>query len=104
MNRYVIALAPIAYNFNFKLKNPLIGAPTDIVSLIALVATFLFNLAIPVAVIVIIYGGLRMLLSGGVPANYQKGLNALKYASLGLAILLIGQGFVSLIKSILSVK
>lgn len=71
---------------------------TDILGIIA---NFIFNLGVPVAVIIIIYGGIMMLISGGKPAQYQKGINALKYAVYGLAILLVGKGFFSLIKTFL---
>lgn len=91
-------------SFNFKLKNYLIGDPKDISGVANIIGRFIFNLGIPLAVIVIIYGGLRMLTSGGKLENYKEGLSALKYASLGLAILLIGKGFVSLVQSILSIK
>jgi len=89
-------------NYNYAVPGAL--KVSSFPDLVGVVANYIFNLAIPVAVLVIIYGGFRMLTSGGVPANYKKGLDALKYAALGLAILLIGKGFVSLVKSILSVK
>ena len=91
-------------SIEFQLKNPLKGGAKSLTELIGIVANFIFNLGIPVAVIVIIYGGFLMLTSGGKPEAYKKGLDALKYAVLGVAILLIGQGFVSLIQSILGIK
>jgi predicted small integral membrane protein len=91
-------------SFFANLINPLVGQPGSIAELISIITNYILNLAIPISVIIIIYGGFRMLTSRGVPASYQKGLDALKYASLGLAVLLIAKGFVSLIQSILSVK
>ncbi|MDO8591371.1 MAG: hypothetical protein Q7R60_00400, partial [bacterium] len=58
----------------------------------------------PVAVIIIIYAGFVMLTSGGNPGRFQQGTHALWYAILGLAIVFIGKGFVTLIKSILSLR
>jgi magnesium-transporting ATPase (P-type) len=72
--------------------------------LINIIGKWIFNLAIPLAVIVIIYAGVTMLTAGGNPANFKKGAEALKYAVIGLAVVLIGKGFVTLIKSILSLR
>ena len=85
------------------LTNPLKGAE-NLTDILGIIATFIFNLGVPVAVIIIIYSGIRMLISGGKPAEYQKGINGLKYALYGLAILLIGKGFFSLIKTFLGGK
>ncbi len=90
--------------FNFQIDNYLAGKPTSISGLALIIATFLVALAIPVAVLIIIYAGFLMLTSGGNPERYKKGLTALRLAVLGLAIILIGRGFVSLIQSLLSVK
>ena len=82
------------------LTNPLRGAE-NLTDILGIIANFIFNLGVPVAVIIIIYGGITMLVSGGKPTVYQKGINALKYSMTGLAILLIGKGFFSLIKTFL---
>lgn len=97
--------ASLSYaEISFNLENPLAGQPTSLPQLIGIVAKFIFNIAIPISVLVIIYGGFMMLTSGGKPEKYKKGLDALKFASIGLAVLLIAKGFVSLVQSILSVK
>ena len=62
---------------------------------------WIFNISIPISIIIIIYGGILMLTAGGKPDKFAKGATALKYAVLGLAVILIGKGFVSLIKSFL---
>lgn len=81
--------------------NPLKGGAENILDLLALIANFIFNLGVPVAVIIIIISGIRMLVSGGKPAAYQKGVDGLKWSIVGLAVLLIGKGFFSLIKTFL---
>ncbi len=88
--------------YNFDLPNP-IGV-TNFQDLINIIGKWIFNLAIPIAVIVIIYAGVLMLTAGGVPARFQKGAKALWYAVLGLAVVLIGKGFVTLVQSILSLR
>lgn len=85
------------------LINPLKGAE-NLVDILGIIANFVFNLGVPVAVIIVIYSGITMLVSGGKPAVYQKGINGLRYALEGLAILLIGKGFFSLIKTFLGGK
>ncbi len=86
----------------FELLNP-IGVE-NFQDLINIIGRWIFNLAIPIAVIIIIYAGVLMLTAGGVPAQFQKGAKALWYAVLGLAVVLIGKGFVTLIQSILSLR
>lgn len=89
-------------SYSFNLLNP-IGV-TDFQDLINIIGKWIFNLAIPIAVIIIIYAGVLMLTAGGVPARFQKGAKALWYAVIGLAVVLIGKGFVTLVQSILSLK
>ncbi|MBI2676599.1 MAG: hypothetical protein HYX21_01420 [Candidatus Yanofskybacteria bacterium] len=90
--------------FKFKIDNPLAGKADNIIDLLAILANFIFQLGVPVAVIIIIYSGILYLVSADRPAVVQKATNGLKYAAIGLAVLLIGKGFVSLVQSILSVK
>ena len=65
------------------------------------IGKFLLQIAIPIAVIIIIYAGILFLTSGGNQDRVKKARTALLYAVVGLAIILIGQGFFVLIKSIL---
>lgn len=86
----------------FNLENP-IGAE-NFQDLINIIGKWIFNLAIPIAVIMIIYAGVLMLTAGDKPAQFQKGTKALWYAVLGLAVVLIGKGFVTLVQSILNLR
>ena len=86
----------------FNLPNP-IGVE-NFQDLINIIGKWIFNLAIPIAVIVIIYAGVLMLTAGGNPTKFQQGTKALWYAVIGLAVVLIGKGFVTLIQSILSLR
>ena len=83
------------------ITNPLKGGGENIIDILGIIVNFIFNLGVPVAVIIIIISGIRMLVSGGKPANYQKGVDGLKWSIVGLAVLLIGKGFFSLIKTFL---
>ncbi len=86
----------------FEIRNP-IGVD-NFQDLVNIIGRWIFNLAIPIAVIIIIYAGVLMLISGGNPAQFQKGAKALWYAVIGLAVVLIGKGFITLIQSILSLR
>ncbi len=88
---------------SWQIKNPFKGGVDSVMGLLAVLANFIFQLGIPVAVIIIIYSGVTYL-TAGTTDRVKRGTNGLKYAALGLAILLIGKGFVALIQSILSIK
>lgn len=75
--------------------------PTSFTELLNVIITWIFNIAIPIAMIMIIWAGLTMLTAGGKPANYEKGKKMLGYAIAGLVVIFIGKGFISLVKSIL---
>lgn len=86
--------------FIFKLENPL--EADNFIELIDVLATWLFNLAIPVVVVMIVYAGVMFLTSRGEPAKVTKARQILLYAVVGFAIILIGKGFITLIESILN--
>lgn len=94
--------APVTTQYVFNLPNP-IGV-TNFQDLVNIIGKWIFNLAIPIAVIIIIWAGVLMLTSGGDPGRFKKGTTALWYAVIGLAIVLIGKGFVTLIQSILNLR
>ncbi len=85
-----------------KLCNPL---PTDDFNgLLVQIGVAIRDIAIPIAVIVIIWAGIQFLTANGSPEKISTAKKALWYAIIGLAIIFIGTGFVDLIKSILSLK
>ena len=88
-------------SFTFSIPNPLKGGADDFSELVKIIAEWIFNLAIPIAVAMIVYSGILFLTAGGEPGKITKAKDVLKYAVIGLAIILIGSGFITLIKSIL---
>ncbi|MFH1769881.1 MAG: hypothetical protein ABH833_04445 [Parcubacteria group bacterium] len=86
----------------FSIPNPL-GAD-DFGEFIELLSSALLKLAIPIAIALILYSGVLFIISQGVPEKITKARNTLTYTLLGLAIVLIGRGFVSLIQSILALS
>lgn len=74
---------------------------TDFISFVNAVGAWFYRLGIPVAIVVIIYAGAIMMLSQGNEKMIVRGKSMLKYAIIGLAILFVGRGFFTLIKSII---
>lgn len=87
--------------YPFEITNPLKGGASDFTSLVKIIAQWIFNLAIPIAVAMIVYSGILFLTAQGEPGKVTKAKEVLKYAVIGLAIILVGSGFVTLIKSVL---
>ncbi|MBI2674208.1 MAG: hypothetical protein HYX22_00515 [Candidatus Yanofskybacteria bacterium] len=87
-------------SFQFSLDNPL--EADNFLELIDVLATWLFNLSIPIVVVMIVYAGVMFLTSRGEPAKVTKARQILLYAVVGFAIILIGKGFITLIESILN--
>lgn len=86
----------------YNLINPLRGGSRNILDVALLISNWIFNVAITIATILIIYGGVRFLVSRGIPGEVEKAKNILWYAVLGLTIILIGKGFIALIESVLN--
>lgn len=72
--------------------------------LLSLLAGALVKIAIPILVIIIIWSGIQLVISAGSPEKIGKAWKTLKFALIGFAIILIGEGFVTLIKSILELR
>ncbi|MEK7583169.1 MAG: pilin [Patescibacteria group bacterium] len=64
----------------------------------------IIKIAIPLAVIMIIWIGIQFFLSQGNPEKVSSARKALWWTIVGLMIILIGEGFVSLIRSILELS
>lgn len=74
----------------------------DVVSLIRSVLQWMIWIAIPVAVMVIIFAGVMLMTSQGNQKRIDQGKKMLTYAVVGIAIILIGSGFYTLIVSIIN--
>lgn len=84
------------------IPNPFGGRLDTFDKLFGVVLTFLYYLAGPVVVVMIVYSGLMFLWGRGEPAKIKMAKDILLYALIGLAIILIGNGFIVLLKSILA--
>lgn len=95
----VSAQTPTPSSVDFEIENPI--ESESLMELIDAIAGWILAISIPISVIAIIYAGILFLTSQGVPAKVSKAKDILKYAIIGLAIIMIGRGFVTLIQSIL---
>ena len=88
----------VSWNFS----NPL--RAENITELIATIMTWLRIIVLPIAVIVIVISGIMMMYAGKDPGKFQTGKKMLTWAVVGLAVILIGEGFTKLIESIIELK
>lgn len=87
--------------FTFEIPNPFSGRISTFNDLLDAVILFLYYIAGPMIVVMIVLAGLYLTFSRGEPDKIQKGKQILLYAVIGLIIILIGRGFIVLLDSIL---
>ncbi len=82
-----------------EIPNPLIVGTFQ--ALVERIARYLFQIGIPIAVIMIIYAAFLYLTASGNPEKISKAHKTLIYALVGLAILFLAWGLTSLVKELL---
>lgn len=82
-----------------QLFDPLQG--TSLTDLLEQILSGLTVLAIPVVSIMVMIGAYYIITSGGNPGNRQKGLDYIKWAAIGFAILLLATSVAAIVKSII---
>ena len=75
----------------------------DLITLAEAVAGYAFRIAIPIAVAVVVYAGIKFLLARGNASQIQDAKRILLWAVVGVAVLAIGSGFIALINDILGI-
>ncbi len=100
MNKRGTIAKVAATGSTFKIENPL--GSGDLAELGKTLSSRLLELAIPVAVLMYIWAGVLMLTAGAKPENVSKAKSIATYTTIGLVVILIGGGFVDLIKSIIN--
>src|SRR3989344_736717 len=86
---------------SWRITNPLVGNPQNVLEAVLLIINWLANIAGSLIVIMIIYGGVKFLLSRGNPGEVGKAKTILTWALIGMAVVLIGKGFVFIVDGIL---
>ena len=69
--------------------------------MIANIIGWISNIGKAVAVIMIIYAGLLFMISGGNEEKITKAKKTLIWSLIGLGVLIIGDGFVNIVKNLL---
>jgi hypothetical protein len=92
--------APVSLFDGLNIPNPFGGQLDTFDKLFGVVILFLYYLAAPIVVIMIILAGLLFLIGRGEPSKVQTAKKILTYAIVGLVIILIGRGFIALLESI----
>ena len=87
--------------FLFEIPNPFAGSINTFDDLINAIILFLYYIAGPIIVAMIVLAGLFFLFGRGEPNKVEAGKKILFYAVIGLIIILIGRGFIELLYSIL---
>ena len=88
------------YGANNSLNNPI--GTTDFTKLAESIIEWIVNIGILIAVFMIIYSGILFMISRGNDEDITKAKKALMWSLIGLAILIMGKTWITLIKSILS--
>lgn len=84
----------------YRIENPL--KADDFQGLLQTVAGGIREVAIVIAVIMYVWAGVQLLTSQGKPEKVASAKKLLWYTTIGLVVVLIGEGFIDLIKSILN--
>ena len=85
-----------------EIKNPL--GVNSFEDLIGKIIDFLVKIGVIIAPIFIIFAGFLFLTAGGDPNKISTAKNLILWTLVGLAILLVGKGLISILKQILEVK
>lgn len=85
-----------------EIENPL--GTTDFNELIGKIIDWIANIGALLAVIMIIYSGFLFMTSGGNEEKVTKAKKALTWSLVGLAVLLVGKGWVLIVKDLIGVE
>lgn len=80
-------------------QNPL--QAKSFTQLIEGIIDWVYSIGIVIAVLVIVYSGFLFMVSGGNEEKVTKAKRALMWSLIGLAVLLVGKGWVSIIQELL---
>lgn len=94
----ILLLAPIAMAYGVTIENPLRANTFE--ELVDSIITFIFNIALVVAPIMIIMAGFIFVTSGGNPRGVQQAKDILIYTVVGFFVIMISRGFITMIRGL----
>lgn len=96
---YFLFSASFASAAGGQLDNPL--GCGDFKACLDKIMPYFLAIAVPIASIMIIYGGFQMMTAAGDPQKFTAGKKTLLYAAIGLGVVLSAEGIVAMIQKIL---
>ena len=106
LSLFVVAVVPIfAFANTFAhvtLKNPL-GCGTFQLC-VCQIAGALFTIAVPIAIVMIIYGAFQMMIATGEPEKFATARKTITYAIAGLAVIMVSRGIIVVVYNVLGGK
>jgi len=89
---------PLTFTMAIEIPNPLQAQTFE--DLVIAIATFVWNIALAVAVIFVIIAGFLFVTGGGDPTQVQKAKNILIYTVIGIFVIGISRGLIEVIKNL----
>ena len=88
------------------LRNPLcrVGSNCTLIDVIERLIAYVIWLAAPIFVILVIYGGYKIMFARGNTSKVKEGSQVILQAAIGYGVILISWGVVALIRELLGVK
>ncbi|MFA7202000.1 MAG: pilin [Candidatus Paceibacterota bacterium] len=85
------------------LTNPLDASGAGTLSdLLNKIISYLTMISIPIITIMALYGGFQMLLAQDNAKKFEEGMKTLKHAALGAAVVIVADGVLYIVQSVLS--
>jgi len=72
--------------------------------LVGAINSFIFTVAVAVAPVLFVIGGFMIVTAGGNPLQVQKAQKLMLYTAIGLAVILLAQAIVAVIKNVIGVE
>lgn len=96
------ATTNVGQNLSITIPNPL--SCDDVVCIWKKLYNLVWTLSFPIVTLMILYGAFQIMSAGGQPEKFKAGVSTIKYAVIGLVVVLIASAIPYLIENILTGK